>query len=78
MAPVIEIPEMARAEEPVLVSVTVCAALVEPVLAVKVKVEGESEAPGAVVPPSWLTVKVWQPAVMVMVRGAPVVFCATL
>ena len=74
MAPAIDIPEMATADEPVLVSVTVCAALVEPVLAVKVKVEGESEAPGAVVAPSWRTVKVWQPAVMVMVRGAPVVF----
>ena len=26
---------------------------------------------------SWLMVKVWQPAVMVRTRGAPVVFCAT-
>ena len=32
------------------------------------------EAAGA----SWLTVKVWQPAVMVRTRAAPVLFCATL
>jgi hypothetical protein len=46
-----------------------------------VAVEGCSEVrTGAGLPAagaSWLMVKVWQPAVMVRTRGAPVVFCAT-
>jgi hypothetical protein len=47
LAPVIEIPEMVRAAVPVFLSVTVCAALVEPVLAEKVSEVGEREAAGA-------------------------------
>ena len=43
----IEIPEMVRAALPVFLSATVCAALVEPVLAEKVSEVGERETAGA-------------------------------
>jgi hypothetical protein len=48
--PAIEIPEIVSAALPVFFSVTTCAALVEPVFAVNVNVDGESETAGALVP----------------------------
>ena len=47
MVPPIEIPEMVRAAVPVFLSATVCAALVEPMLAEKVSEVGERETAGA-------------------------------